>query len=218
MVRKEYPRAIRNFLRMSCKFLLPRRRFSSGASTEPQQNHCLSWNATEAAELLEFALLLPILLVMVVGLMDFATAYNIKQKLANAAREGARMGSSQPVSDLDTSDPASIDAIKDDVVTYLQQAGVNTSFINPTLTYKSTPPYKATYYSSTSGGTNYGLEIERRVPITSGGVTIFVTRVTLTYPYDWTYGFNHVIKLLIPSATSAGQIGIETDATMAELN
>ena len=114
MVRRKYTEAICKFLRIGCK-----RRLSSGASTEPQQNHCLSWNATEAAELLEFALLLPILLVMVVGLMDFATAYNIKQKLANAAREGARMGSSQPVSDLDTSDPASIDAIKDDVVTYL---------------------------------------------------------------------------------------------------
>ena len=42
---------------------------------------------TEASELLEFALALPLILVMVIGLLDFARGYNIKQKLANATAD-----------------------------------------------------------------------------------------------------------------------------------
>lgn len=169
--------------------------------------------ANEAAELVEFALLLPLLLVMVIGLLDFATAYNLKQKLANAAREGARIGSSEPTSDITTPSPASVKTVRDDVVVYLQQAGVKTSFISATMT--SAGSYTWTYYSS---GT-YGLKIERYVnTITdSTGTVLPSTRVTLNYPYDWTYGFNHVIKLLIPSAAGASRIGIQTDATMVNL-
>ena len=176
--------------------------------------------ATEAAELLEFALLLPILLVMVAGILDFATAYNLQQKLANAAREGARMATSQTRQGLDNPDcgavPCSVQTVKDDITTYLQQAGVNTSFIATTATYTASEPFTATYYTS-SGGTNYGLKIVRADPVAINGTTVLETHITLTYPYDWTFGFNHIIRLLIPSATTLSQIGIETDATMVDL-
>ncbi len=176
--------------------------------------------ATEAAELVELALLLPLLLAIVAGLLDFATAYNLKQKLANAAREGARMATSQPRSDLTLAAcgnvPCSVQAIRDDVVTYLQQAGVNTSFISATASYTASTPFTATYYTS-SGGANYGLEIVRADPVAINGTTVLETHITLTYPYDWTFGFNHIIRLLIPSATTIPQIGIETDATMVDL-
>ncbi len=179
------------------------------------------WKKTEAAELLEFALLLPILLVIVAGIMDFATAYNIKQKLANAAREGARMATSQPTADLDNpacgSVPCSIQAVKDDVTTYLKQAGVDTSFIGTTATYSASAPYTAQYYTS-SKGTSYGLKIVRYDLVDVSGTYIPETHVTLTYPYDWTFGFDHIIRLLIPSATGIAQIGIETESTMADLS
>jgi len=169
---------------------------------------------TEAAELLEFALALPLILVMVVGLLDFSHAYNLKQKLANAAREGARIGGSEGTSDINTSNPKSVQAIKDDVTTYLLDAGVNTSFIGTSLSY-NTATFTGTYYT-TSGGTNYGLKIERNVIVVdSAGNNILSTRVTLYYPYDWTFGFDHVIKLLIPSSTFTSPIRIETDAMMA---
>ena len=188
--------------------------FGRVSARRPAQRRGILWKATEAAELVEFALLLPMLLVMVIGILDFATAYNLKQKLANAAREGARMGSSQSNRDLSTNPPASVQAIKDDVTTYLQQAGVDTSFIASSISYTATPPYTATYYSSG----NYGLKIVRWAPIVdASGATSFETVVTLNYPYDWTYGFNNIIKLLIPSATGISKIGIETDATMVNL-
>ena len=45
----------------------------------------------EGAQLLEFALVLPLLVVLVIGVSDFGGAYTLKDKLANAAREGARI-------------------------------------------------------------------------------------------------------------------------------
>lgn len=170
---------------------------------------------TRGAELLEFALALPLIIVMVAGLLDFANAYNLKQKLANAAREGARVGSSEVTSDITTSNPASVQAIKDDVTTYLQDAGVNTSFIGTTMSYDTTT-FTGTYYTS-SGGKNYGLKIERYVTVVSGSTVIPSTRVTLRYPYNWTFGFNHIIKLLVPSADYAGTVDIETYSMMADL-
>src|SRR5690242_4226020 len=55
--------------------------------------------SAEGAELYEFAMALPLMLVLVVGIIDFAGAYNTKHITANAAREAARMISSTPLSD-----------------------------------------------------------------------------------------------------------------------
>jgi uncharacterized membrane protein len=55
---------------------------------------------TEAAAIIEFAVALPLLIVLVVGIFDFGGAFNLKQKLNNAVREGARFGASQPTNDL----------------------------------------------------------------------------------------------------------------------
>lgn len=44
------------------------------------------------AELIEFALVLPILLLVILGIFDFSFAFQRFQVLTNAAREGARVG------------------------------------------------------------------------------------------------------------------------------
>jgi Flp pilus assembly protein TadG len=44
------------------------------------------------AELIEFALVLPILLLVILGIFDFSFAFQRYQVLTNAAREGARIG------------------------------------------------------------------------------------------------------------------------------
>jgi hypothetical protein len=52
-------------------------------------------------------------------------------------------------------------------------------------------------------------------PNTGASTTLPATRVTLYYPYDWTFGFDQIIKLLVPSSTFTDPIRIETDAMMA---
>jgi Flp pilus assembly protein TadG len=42
--------------------------------------------------LVEMAIALPILLALLVGIFEFARAYNVQQVITNAAREGARQG------------------------------------------------------------------------------------------------------------------------------
>ncbi|HXH49217.1 MAG TPA: TadE family protein [Terriglobia bacterium] len=171
---------------------------------------------TEGAELLEFALALPMILVMVAGLLDFARAYNIKQKLANAVREGARYQSNE-TGDLNSSTPSTVPTLRDEVVTYLTNAGgINTSFIGTTLSYTGPPTCTGTWYT-TRGGVNYGLMVERcvKVPDTANSTTILSTRVTLYYPYDWTFGFDHIMKLMLPSSNFTSPIRIQTDATMS---
>ncbi|MFZ0759119.1 MAG: TadE family protein, partial [Candidatus Sulfotelmatobacter sp.] len=61
------------------------------------------WRGTtddRAAQIVEFALSLPLLVVFVVGIFDFSGALTLKQKLTNAAREGARVAAADPANDL----------------------------------------------------------------------------------------------------------------------
>ncbi len=55
-----------------------------------------SWRLPGAGEagqaVVEFALLLPILVALVMGVLDMARAYSILQVVTNASREGARAG------------------------------------------------------------------------------------------------------------------------------
>jgi len=43
------------------------------------------------AAAVEFALVLPVLLLLVIGMLEFSRAYNVQISLTNAAREGARV-------------------------------------------------------------------------------------------------------------------------------
>ena len=52
--------------------------------------------------LVELALALPLLLLILVGIFEFARAYSIKQSLVNAAREGARTAVLPDISTEDT--------------------------------------------------------------------------------------------------------------------
>src|SRR3981081_2573825 len=53
-----------------------------------------------ASQIVEFAVSLPLLAVFVVGIFDFSGAFSLKQKLTNAAREGARAAAAGPANDL----------------------------------------------------------------------------------------------------------------------
>jgi Flp pilus assembly protein TadG len=52
------------------------------------------------AEIVELATSLPVLVLFVIGIFDFTNAVTLKQKLTNAAREGARVAAADPASDL----------------------------------------------------------------------------------------------------------------------
>ena len=53
-----------------------------------------------AAQIVEFAVALPLLVVFVVGIFDFSSAFTLKQRLTNIARDAARAAAADPQNDL----------------------------------------------------------------------------------------------------------------------
>ena len=54
------------------------------------------WSDESAAQIVEFAVSLPLLIFFVVGIFDFSNAVTLKQRLTNAARETARVAAADP--------------------------------------------------------------------------------------------------------------------------
>lgn len=174
------------------------------------------WRDTEASQILEFAVALPLLAVFIVGIYDFSGAFNLRQKLSNAAREAALLGASQVTSDLDSgSTPVSILAIRDEIDSYLQAAQVNDCGLgNPTLSRTAVMTWTAS--GSCTGSSNFTVTIERAYATpTSGGAKALCTRVSLSYPYQWR--FNSIIQTLVPGG-SYGNVQITTVSTFPNMN
>jgi len=58
--------------------------------------------AERGAVAVEFAILLPVFLLLVFGIMDFGHAFYMKQMVSNASREGARYGARYTTNDAGT--------------------------------------------------------------------------------------------------------------------
>jgi Flp pilus assembly protein TadG len=178
--------------------------------------------SNEGSQLLEFAIALPLLLVFVVGIFDFGNAFNTKQKLSAAVREGARRGSNLPTGDLTNSGlPLTVRTVRDVVDQSLVGAGVNDCGLSGISGAAGSTPLSWRFSASGNGcpGT-LTLTIERGFAFQSviRGTTFYLisTRVTLSYPYAW--HFNRVITLLVPGATYAGTTLISTNAVVPNMD
>lgn len=176
---------------------------------------------TTGSQIAEFAVALPLLLIMVVGIFDFGNAYNMKQKITNIAREATRMGASQPTADLTNPAPASILAIRDLVSSALQSSklpdcGLGTTAATPA---GAATPWKWTFTTSCGSAGNLVLSVDRGYVFTStltaGGNSIKMinTQVTLLYPYQWQ--FNRIITVMLPTAIYPGTTQISVASVMA---
>lgn len=153
---------------------------------------------TEGAQLLEFALVLPVMLTFVVGIVQFGGAFNLKQKMANAAREGTRVMISNTLTDQScASSYCSAQAAAQAVANYMTNNGVDSSCINP-----SSPTSTGTETWTYTCGNGISLTINHLYNFTTSvGNLQTGTKVTVTYPYNWF--FNNIIKLLVPGSNLA---------------
>jgi Flp pilus assembly protein TadG len=177
---------------------------------------------SEGASLVEFAVALPLLVVLVVGIFDFGGAFNLKQELNNAVREGARYGASLPSNDLlNSGTPPTVDAIRFLVDSYLQAAKINDCGLSAAPDPGLSGPY--TWNFTASGcASNLVLKVERGVLVQENvgsnnpvAIQVVCTRVTLTYPYQWR--FNSVIQLLV-SGANYGLTSITSSATSVNMD
>jgi len=176
---------------------------------------------TEGAELFEFAMALPLLLVLVI---DFARAYNTKHITSNAAREAARLISSTPLSDSScptawtinspgSGTPCAITATAKTVSNYLTDAGLSQGACLNTSSPTFSPVLTWTYSCN-----NVTLVIYKayHAPNYDKTQSILSTKVTLSYPY--TFMFGRILRLLLPSAIGpSGQYIFTSDAVMQNI-
>jgi Flp pilus assembly protein TadG len=156
--------------------------------------------------LLEFSLALPLLVVFVVGIYDFSGAFNQKQKIEQAAQEGAIVAGAQPMSDIETTNgnPDSLQPVVAVVFDAMAGNGVLTqanagSCKAASAVITKTGALEWTYAIS---GCPYILNIiinRGWVPGVPDSTKTVGTILIVKYPYHWQ--FNSVIQLLFPGAS-----------------
>ena len=77
--------------------------------------------------LVEFALILPVILLVMVGMLEFARAWNLHQVMTDAAREGARRAAIQ---DVGLGHEQTQDSVKAAMWSYMSQAGYDPQYSN----------------------------------------------------------------------------------------
>jgi TadE-like protein len=176
-----------------------------------------------ASQIVEFAVALPLLAVFVVGIFDFSGAFTLKQKLINAAREGARAAAAGPASDLTnpttpTGVPASVIDAFWVVDNYLKSEQLNDCGLSSIVGTGSRLTW--TYSATGNGcpGNGVKLIIDRGCVTQSVGVTtvnVVGTCVNIKYSYQWR--FQSVITLLVP-ATYQGITDLSVSAAALNEN
>jgi Flp pilus assembly protein TadG len=176
----------------------------------------------QGAALLEFAIALPLLVVFVVGIYDFSGAFNQKQKIEQAAQEGAIIAGAQPMNDIAASNtnPDSLQPVVTAVFNSLIASKVVPTGTcgPPTPSGPGTGPASLTWTYTISGCTTGGDQLAITInrgwmcpgPCTTSPPLAVATVVTVTYPYHWR--FNSVIQLLFPGPSGYAATTLVTES------
>jgi Flp pilus assembly protein TadG len=174
-----------------------------------------------AAQLVEFAVALPLLVVFVVGIFDFSGAFTLKQKLTNAARDAARDAAAEPINDLCTSCgvPVSVTDAFYTIDNFLRANQISDCGITSTPSTSALPTWtfsvpggsggcpntapialqitinRGYYYPAT--GTVTPPTVACTFQAATGQTAVISTCVSIQYAYQWRFG--RVASLLGPT-------------------
>lgn len=166
------------------------------------------WREKDAAQIVEFAVALPLLVVFVVGIFDFSTAFTFKQRLTNMARDAAHVAATDPSNDVlqGTVSPVSVTDVFQIVDNYFLVNNVNdcglSSNSGPSYSGLLTWKFSATgngcpspgltiyvnraYYFPVTGAALPGSTCQSQSPGSQAAVV--GTCVSIQYPYPWKFG------------------------------
>ncbi len=204
---------------------LPHRRETPHASNSARIGAPSSLVKDErGSALVEFAITLPLLVVFVVGIYDFSGAFNQKQKIEQAAQEGAILAGAQPMNDIQAVNPSpdSLQPVVTAVFNSLAGSGVLNNAGLATCVPPGVPtpagpslPLAWTYTiqgcARAYGTDNLIITISRGLVSTITSPATVGSMVTVSYPYHWR--FNSVIQLLFPGANYAAATQVSESAT-----
>ena len=171
------------------------------------------------SSLLEFAVVLPLLVVFVVGIYDFSGALGEKQKIQEAAQQGAIVAGAQPMGDISTgnANQNSLQPVVTAVFNSLAASGVLTNANQGSCQMPAGPP--AAWAAVPASGTgltwtypiagcsagypsdNLTITINRGV-VSAGPPATVGTSVQISYPYRSAFG--SVIQLVAPGPQGYG--------------
>jgi hypothetical protein len=155
------------------------------------------WEGDGAAQIVEFAISLPLLVLLVVGIFDFSNALTLKQRLTNAAREAARVAAADPANDLgspSTPVPASIGDAFQVVDKYLVSEKINDCGLAAAVPAVAGLTWTYTANGNGCPGNGITLAINRGCTTNTGTLYLIGTCITITYAYKWE--FNNVANSL----------------------
>jgi Flp pilus assembly protein TadG len=164
----------------------------------------------QGAALLEFAISLPLLVVFVVGIYDFSGAFNQKQKIEQAAQEGAILAGAQPTSDI--ASPTPPDSLLPVVAAVFNSLAGSGVLQGCTLPAAATGTGLSSTYKISGCPDQLVITINRGTVVNSVSPAVVGTNVQVQYPYHWR--FNSVIQLLIPGANYAATTQVSESATV----
>ncbi len=186
------------------------RRFSLGRMAEES-----------GATLVEFAVTLPLLVVVLYAVFDFGSVYSLKQKLGSAVYECARAGASQSpgnLGDAGVDTTGSVGDLRALVANSLKGAGINDCGLLAASATSSPPPFATWVYNVAGPGCpgSLKLTIERQNVVTAGAVKVVYTHVHLEYPFQWRLG--KVLQLVSTGPGVPALTILTADAAMPNLN
>jgi hypothetical protein len=172
------------------------------------------WADDCASQVVELALSLPVLVLFVVGIFDFSGGLTLKQKLTNAAREGARVAAADPASDMYASVPVAVSDAFQVVDNYLLSEKINDCGLSGGGT-PPTPTQSGLTWTYTSTGSCPGSGITLAInrgysPPPVNGIYLIGTYVTISYAYKWQ--FNSVGGLVGPRFLGPSTINTAAEA------
>ena len=199
----------------------------------PRLPFSISWRDDRAAQMVEFAVTLPLLVVFVVGIFDFSGAFTLKQKLTTLARDAARGAAAGPASDVvqpAAPVPASVSDVYQMIDNYLIANKINDCGVTAGSAVSS-PPTTYTYSANGNGcpGTGLVITINRAYYFAQSGgggqvagvscsptpigsqPMVVATCVSIQYAYQWRFG--RVASLLgsrvgLPSSITAVSVAM----------
>ena len=154
----------------------------------------------QGSALVEFAIVLPLLVIFTVGIYDFSGAFNQKQKIAQAAQQGAIVAGAQPMGDIQTTtaSPNSLQPVVTAVFNSLASSEVLTKANQDPCKLPTAPgwvpaapvgltwTYTIANCSAAYPADNLVIAINRGsvTPFGANSITV-ATVVTVTYPYHY---------------------------------
>ena len=202
-------------------------RFSDGPGRRLWLDDC-------AAQLVEFAVALPLLVVFVVGIFDFSNAFALKLRLTNLMREAVHASTIGPFTDVVVGGTAPISVLNAAQIVdfYLVNNNINDCGLSTNMNSSSSGlawTFTATGNGCPSPGLSLTVNRGYYFPVNSttvanancqsqspgGGQTaVIATCVSISYPYPWQFG--QVASLLgsnnpLPTQLSAVAVALNTD-------